>query len=441
MKTEARNPDSTATRPATGVAPALPRAPRTIEDTGLAFGFMVELVAKVLFKRGRSSLGQLAGSLELPATVLETLVAFLRGERWCEVVRRGTADGDVFYQLTETGREHAAALLERNQYAGVAPVCLADYRDTVETQSVAGLRVTREDVQRAFDGVVIAPFVLEQVGAAMNSGRAMFLYGPAGSGKTYLAERLRRLLSGAVRVPHALAVGGEVVQMLDPLVHRPVDGPRAEFAGLDRECATDGRWVVCDRPVVLSGGELRLSMLDLDFDETTRYYQAPPHVKANNGIYIVDDLGRQIVTPRELMNRWVVPLDRRRDYLSLRTGHKFAVPFDVVVVFSTNLRPADLVDDAFLRRLGYKIHLGPVSEDDYRRIFRDVCAEFGIGYVEDAFQHLLRLHHQREDKPLLACYPRDLLSQLRDFAAYQGCAPRLTEDGLDHAWRNYFIDP
>jgi SpoVK/Ycf46/Vps4 family AAA+-type ATPase len=201
----------------------------------------------------------------------------------------------------------------------------------------------------------------------------------------------------------------------------------------------DERWVRCERPVVLSGGELRLSMLDLDFDEATRFYQSPPHVKANNGIYVVDDLGRQLVAPRDLMNRWVVPLDRRKDYLSLRTGHKFSVPFDVVVVFSTNLKPSDLVDEAFLRRLGYKIYVGPMSEDEYRGIFRGVCSELGITFAEDKFQYLLRHHHDREDRPRLACYPRDILTQLRDFAIYEGGAPELTEENLDRAWHNYFI--
>jgi len=419
--------------------PRLRARPRTVEETGLDFLFLVELVAKVLFARGQISLVGLSSHLRLPATVLEALLAFMRTERLCEVTRRGDSEGDVHYQLTDAGRARAAAFLERSQYAGVAPVSLRAYQDAVESQSIADLRVTREDMRREFADVVVKPVVLDQIGAAMNSGRAIFLYGPAGSGKTYLAERLRRLLKGSVLVPHAIAVGNDVVQVFDPLVHLPVGAAPGAPAGIDREAIADERWMSCQRPVVISGGELRLSMLDLDFDEATRYYQAPPHVKANNGIYVVDDLGRQLVTPRDLMNRWVVPLDRRKDYLSLRTGHKFAVPFDVVVVFSTNLRPAELVDEAFLRRLGYKIYLGPMSEDEYRAIFRDVCAQFGIAFSEDEFRHLLRSHHDREDRPRLACYPRDILSQLRDFAVYEGGPPRLTAANLDRAWHNYFI--
>jgi hypothetical protein len=432
--------------PATGTARTpslldalLPALPRTVEDTGLDFLFLVELVTKVLFVRGQVSLAGLAEHTRLAPGVLETLLGFMRTERMCEVTRRGGADGDVNYQLTDTGRDRALGFLARSQYAGVAPVSLRAYNQTVEAQSVAGMRCTREDMRRTFASVVTKPAVIDQVGAAMNSGRAMFLYGPAGSGKTFLAERLRGLLRGTVLVPHAFMAGNDVIQLLDPLVHLPVQQAGRAGGAIDRGATGDGRWVVCERPVVLSGGELKLEMLDLDFDEGTRYYQAPPHVKANNGIYVVDDLGRQLVTPRDLMNRWVVPLDRRKDYLSLRTGHKFSVPFDVVVVFSTNLRPVDLVDEAFLRRIGYKIYLGPLSEDEYRAVFVGVCVELGIAFDEDKFQYLLREHHDRENRPRLACYPRDILSQLRDFAVYEGAPIELSTEHLDRAWHNYFI--
>jgi hypothetical protein len=430
-------------RPTAGVATQidtiLPAPPRTVSETGLDLLFLVELVAKILFLKGQISLSALTDHVRLPASVLDGVLGFMRTERMCEVARRGNADGDVHYQLTETGQQRAVGYLARSQYAGAAPVSLRAYVDAVEAQSVAGSRVTREDVARSFAGLVVKPAVADQVGAAMNSGRAMFLYGPAGSGKTYLAERLRGLLRGDVIVPYAITVGNEVIQIFDPLVHRPVEKAPQRGGILDRTTTGDARWILCERPVVLSGGELRLEMLDLDYDEATRFYQAPPHLKANNGIYIVDDLGRQIVTPRDLMNRWVVPLDRRKDFMSLRSGHKFAVPFDVVVVFSTNLRPVDLVDDAFLRRIGYKIYLGPMSEDEYRAIFQGVCDGLGIPFAQDKFEYLLRQHHDRDNVPRLACYPRDILTQLRDFAVYEGGVPELTCEHLDRAWHNYFI--
>jgi energy-coupling factor transporter ATP-binding protein EcfA2 len=421
-------------------AQRLPPAPKTIEETGLDSTFLVELAAKVMFLHGQSSLADLCHELRLPASVLESLLAFMRGERLVEVVRRGAAEGDVHYQLTDTGRSRAAGFLERRGYAGAAPVSLQAYCDMVEAQSVADVHVTSEEVHRAFADQVLSPRLLDQVGAAMNSGRAMFLYGPAGSGKTYLAERLRRLMHGDIVLPYAINVGSEVIQVFDPIVHEPVAEPAAADGSFERSVVSDLRWIRCRRPVVLSGGELRLSMLDLDFDEATGYYQAPPHVKANNGIYVVDDLGRQQVAVRDLLNRWIVPLDRRIDYLSLRTGHKFKVPFDVVVVFSTNLNPSDLVDEAFLRRIGHKIRFAPMAEADYRAVFCNVCAEYGIPFSEPMFARLLRDYHAANGKPLLACYPRDLLSQVRDFALYEGVAPTLTAEALDRAWHNYFIE-
>jgi len=301
------------------------------------------------------------------------------------------------------------------------------------------MRVTRQDVVRGFHGVVITPHVRDQFGGAMNSGRAIFLYGPAGSGKTFIAEHLRSLLHGHVAIPHAITVDDEIIQVFDPFVHKPIQASPPAGNTLDRKIPRDARWVECERPVAITGGELTLAMLDLEFDRSAGYYRAPPHVKANNGILIIDDLGRQLVSPRELMNRWIVPLDRHRDYLTFHSGYKFMVPFDVVVIFSTNLNPADLADPAFMRRLGHKIHVGALTEDEYKAIFRQVCEEFEIAYVETVFEHLLHNHHQRKQRPLLACYPKDLLGQVRDFARYEGAEPQLTVQAIDRAWDNYFV--
>ena len=421
-------------------AQRLPPAPKSVEDTGLDLAFLVELAAKVLFVRGQSALTDLCQHLRLPVTVLESLLDFMRRDRLCEVVRRGAHDGDVHYQLTDTGRERAAGFMQRRGYAGAAPVSLDAYTKLTRAQSVASLHVTREQVHEAFRDVVIAPRLLDQVGAAMNSGRAMFLYGSAGTGKTYIAERLRRLLVGDIVLPHAIHVGGEVVLVFDPIVHVPVDEAPQMPRGFERPAACDARWIRCRRPVVISGGELKMSMLELDFDESSRFYQAPPHMKANNGIYVIDDLGRQQLSVRDLLNRWIVPLDRRNDYLSLRSGHKFEVPFDVVVVFSTNLKPSDLVDEAFLRRIGHKIRFSAMAEADYRSVFRKQCEEYGVEFRETVFQRLLSDYHAPHGKPLLACYPRDLLSQVRDFARYEGVTPELTVEALDRAWQNYFIE-
>jgi len=271
----------------------------------------------------------------------------------------------------------------------------------------------------------------------MNSGRAIFIYGPAGSGKTFIAEKLGQIFPDDIAIPYALLVENEIIQVFDPLIHQPsVEVPGG--TSLDRGKPHDQRWVSCQRPAVITGGELTLKMLDLDFDESARFYQAPPQVKANNGLLVIDDLGRQLVTPQNLMNRWIVPLDRRVDYLALHTGTKFMIPFDVTVIFSSNISPTKLADEAFLRRLGYKIYIGELSEEEYQTIFKQVCSTFKIDYRDDSFNYLVQKLHYKHQKPLLACIPRDILGQVRDFALYNDTEPKLSEEILDTAWNNYY---
>ncbi len=414
----------------------LPPAPRRVQDTGVSEALLLELLVKVLYLRGQMRLPELSAHLCLPATALETLLGFLRSERLCEMSRRGETDAAMAFNLTELGRNRARDFLRRSQYAGPAPVSLEAYVTQVRHQSVKNMRVTQPQLQGAFHGVVIRPQITEQFGAAMNSGRAIFVYGPPGSGKTYVSELLVRLLSGHVAIPHAVAVDNEIMQIYDPMVHSAVAEPLAH-RGLDRGTGRDLRWVACERPVVRTGAELTLSMVDLQFDREAGFYQAPPQVKANNGLFIIDDLGRQLVPAQSLMNRWIVPLDRGIDFLGLHTGAKFLVPFDVIVVFSSNLLPSQLADEAFLRRLGYKIHIGHIDEPDYRAIFQQVCNELHIPYSDAAVEHLLQ-QHATAGKPLLACLPRDLLEQVRDRARFQGESATLSEATLDWAWNNYF---
>jgi predicted ATPase with chaperone activity len=434
----------TSTLPADAVRPADARAPRSVEETGLPQLFLTELVAKVLFQRGQVRLPELALHLKLSISVITPLVTFLRNEKLCEVTRSGHSgtDADLTYHLTEAGGQRALACLNRNSYAGPAPVTLAAYVAQVDAQSVRHLHVTRADVKAAFHDVVANQGVLDQMGAAMNSGRAMFIYGLAGSGKTFLAERLSALLHGSIAVPHAIMVDGEVVPFYDPVQHRLAAGaePEADGAGTGDLLRTlDARWVRgVQRPAALTGGELTLEMLDLRFDANTRLYQAPPHLKANNGIFIIDDLGRQRCSPLELMNRWIVPMDRGVDYLSLHTGHIFQVPFDVVVVFSSNFLPERLSDGAFLRRLAYKIEVPPQTQAEYEQLFRQACAQYGMEFNADAFAYLLDEHHAKQDTPLLACYPRDLVRQVRDLARYEETPARVDRRAIDWAWNNYF---
>ena len=415
----------------------LPVLPRSLEQTGLSSQFLVELLAKILFLRGQLRLVDLAEHTKLSIGILEPLLTFMRNERLCEVSRSSETETSISYNLTDLGRLRAEDFLRKSQYAGPAPVSLKAYVEQVRAQTIANMQTTQKELLRAFEGIVLKEQILKQFGAAMNSGRAIFVYGPAGSGKTFISEKLVRLLSGNIAVPYAIAVDNEVIQVYDPLVHEQVVQDEAPF-GLDRRWSPDLRWVLCRRPVVKTGGELTLSMLDLDFDESARFYQSPPQVKANNGLFLIDDLGRQLASPLDIMNRWIVPLDRHVDYLTLHTGKKFVLPFDVIVVFSTNMPPNQLADEAFLRRLGYKIYIGQLDEDEYRAISRQVCDQLQIPYSDKQLDYLLREHHYKEDKPLLACIPRDILGQLKDVARYEERQPELSEELLDWAWNNYF---
>ncbi len=421
-----------------------PVSPENVEQTGLPFFSLVELAAKILFKGGALKQSDLLSRICLLPGVMEPVLDFMRAERLIEVQPRSHGDPvhhagkDFTFTLTDLGRERAGQSMQRSQYAGPAPVSLRHYVRQVAAQSMSGARITRDLIYRVFDGIVVKPSLLDQFGAAMNSGRAVFVYGPAGAGKTFIAEHLVGLMAGGIYVPHALLVDGEIVQVYDPLVHRPREENDARRSPLERRMASDARWVYCDRPVVLSGGELTLDMLDLQFDAEARYYSAPPQMKANNGLLIIDDLGRQLAEPRAIMNRWIVPMDRQVDYLALHTGSKFQVPFDVNLIFSTNLEPASLADEAFLRRLGYKIYVGPLDAQDYGAIFRQVCEMMEVPFEEKGLAYVLNRHEQ-EHRPLLACTPRDLLGQLRDQARFRNLRPEMTTELLDWAWSNYFV--
>jgi len=420
------------------IASALvPLPPANWAESGLPFDFLVDLMLKTFFNGGSLSQWELGERLKLPVAVIEPLLDFLRAESLCEVTRRDLGSAQISYQLSGPGRLRAEASLQKSHYCGPAPVSLKAYVAQVESQSIARMRVSRTALNSALNGVVMPQHLREDLGAAINSCRPVLLYGPSGSGKTYIAEHLVNALSGQIYVPYAILVDGEVIQIFDPLVHHAIPSMTQEHV-LDRWNGVDARWTLCRRPVAMSGGELTLPMLDLQFDVHSRFYVAPPQVKANNGLLIIDDLGRQLVTPRDLMNRWIVPLDRRIDHFALHTGKKFSLPFDAHVIFSSNLQPLELADEAFLRRLGYKIFVGEMASDDYRQVFIQACERSGVGFSEAAFDYLLRECHQACKQALLACTPFDLVSMICDQAAYLDKPPEMTKETLNWAWQTYF---
>lgn len=368
--------------------------------------------------------------LSLPVT--EELCNALRKEQFCEV--KGTV-GRYYrldYHLTPTdkGRAQALELFSRNQYAGPAPVPLTEYDVRVHSQSIQQAKVTPADLARALHGLVLEPEIIERLGSAAVSGISAFLYGPSGTGKTSVATRLRLIYGDSVWIPHAVEVDGQIISVFDSGVHRRKTPPAMSEG--------DRRWVLCERPCVLAAGELSPPMLELQFNPVSQFYSAPLQMKANNGILIVDDFGRQGIGPEALLNRWLTPLDRRMDFLSLASGVKFSVPFDVFVIFATNLDPQRLADNAFQRRIPNKIVLDYATPKQFMEIFRRECEVRLLSPDAGMAQWLVDYLSKEMKRPLCQSYPRDLLQQLFWAATYLGVEPRLTVDTLEQACRNYF---
>lgn len=412
--------------------------PRVIEETGLTEHFVTELVAKHLHAGGVLTLADLVRRIALAGPILEKQLGFMKREGLVEVRASSEESSGLRYALTDRGRSVALEANSRSGYVGPAPVPLADYARIVRAKTVHERAVTRADVEKLFDGIVLKEELVDQLGQSMNSGRAIFIYGPAGTGKTYISQRLAKLFSDLTLIPYAILVDETVVRVFDPMLHKSVsldDGSRA----LMLEHGHDPRYVSCERPVIVVGGELTDDLLEVQYDHATRQYEAPLQLKANNGLFLLDDLGRQKVHPDVILNRWIVPMEEHRDYHSLGRGQHFVVPFDEVLIFSTNMHPLDLADEAFLRRIGYKIHFGHLTEQQYRRIWRDACSELSVPYDDGAMDYLIGELHGTAGKPMLPCHPRDLLGIAMDRIRYTNQPQVLTRELLDFAWESYFV--
>jgi predicted ATPase with chaperone activity len=404
--------------------------PQSISEVGVRESILEDLALKNLYISGPFSVIDLADHTCLSFEVAHELFGRLRGKLLCEVT--GMTGNIPYIAITSQGRSRAVELLSQSQYAGPAPVSLASYVDRVRKQSVRDVVVRPPAVERAFAHMVIDPKMLAQFGTALNSGSAIFLYGPPGVGKTLVAETLSRVLAeDSVWVPYAIEVDGQIITVYDAAIHKRASEREPDSGDL--------RWVRCQRPTVLVGGELTAEMLDLQFNPINKFYVGPMQMKANNGVLIIDDLGRQRIRPDELLNRWVVPLDRRIEFLTLAGGRKIEIPFEMLVVFASNLDPADLMDPAFLRRIQTKISLGTLTNEQFCEIFRRVAKEHDIEAAPGLLNELINVVRGTFHQELRACYPRDLVNQICWAARYEGRKPHLDQETLMRAVEAYFL--
>jgi predicted ATPase with chaperone activity len=430
-------------------APFVPQS-QTVEETGLDFGILLDLCIKSIYYLGRPPARIVSSQLALSYHIVQELLTFLKREQLCEVVgSSGVGEQNYKYALTSKGAEKAEEVLTRGRYVGPAPVPFEKYLEIQERQSVKRLSVDREAVEGVLSHLVLGERTLRSIGPAVNSGKAVLLYGGSGNGKSTIAKAVGDMLYGQVLVPYAIDINGQIIKVFDARTHQEVNGSLpverrtdddsgALPNGLERR--RDRRWAVVRRPVVMAGGELTLRDLELRFDPVSKYYAAPLQVKANGGVLVIDDFGRQLLQPKELLNRWIVPMDKGWDHLTLQTGESIEVPFDVLLMFSTNLPPAQLGDEAFFRRIHHKVEIPNPTAEEYLQILQIVCQELGVPFSQNGAAYLLEHHYVETGRPLRGCHPGDLVELVQDIARYRGREAALEPDLIDLAADSYFVD-
>ena len=421
----------------------LTRSPKNIGETGLTRGVLIDLALKCIYFGGYVRGTEIANTLALPfADVTEAIIDFLKEEKFVEV--RGGQDfgkATMEYSLTSRGREKAGEAMERNTYVGPAPVPFERYIKSIGLQGIREVTITQDQMRDVMGDLIINPKVFSLLGPAANSGKSAFLFGKPGNGKTSVAERLAKCLGGHIYIPHCVEVDGHIIKVFDAIVHEPIESQvdPNDVAAVVRSQGTDQRWIKTKRPFVMVGGELTLENLDLIYHAHSKFYEAPFQFKANCGIFLIDDFGRQQCRPQDLLNRWIVPLEKRVDFLTLHTGKKIEVPFDQLILFSTNLEPKDLVDEAFLRRISFKIGFESPTYEEMCKIFERMCMVKKIDYVEDAVKYIWKRQYEEKKYEPRSVHPRDILAQIESIAKYYAVKPKLSKELIDRALDSYFV--
>jgi hypothetical protein len=419
----------------------VPLEPESLEETGLPESLVEQIILKILYFRGDLYGQDLSTAIGLRYSVIHDLVESLKLRHHVQV-RRSLGMGSVgsLLALTEAGRERAREYLEANQYAGPAPVPLSQYGEMVRQQRPRQGWITKEALAKAFRGMVVTERVLGQIGPAVSASNSLLLYGKPGDGKTFLIESLNNLDSAPIFLPYALECQGNIVQLFDPIYHHPIEEERPSALSVAMERSPfDRRWLRCRRPFIVTGGELSMDMLDMQYNQTSKIYEAPFQLKANNGMYLIDDFGRQRATPAEVLNRWIVPMERRVDYLSFLTGGKMSVPFETFLVFSTNLNPADLGDEAFLRRIQYKLLLRGPAENEFVRIFESFCSGKNLVCTREMIGRFIERHYRKGGKIFRRCHPRDVLTHALNLMHFEKLPMALNDQILDRAFESCFL--
>lgn len=422
-----------------------PPTPRSLQETGLDVQFLVQFVLKTIFLLAHQTVPELSEQIKLNGSMVEELLNLAKKDGLVEV--RGPTDFNYHilrYALTTTGRERAMEAVESSRYVGPAPVPLTDYQAQVQKQTITNERINFEALGRSLADLVLPKETIRRLGPAVNSGKAILLYGPTGNGKTSVAGAIGNAFQHAIYVPYSILADGQIIRVFDPAVHARTP------SGISTNESTpnwvtkpeyDVRWIKCRRPVIISGGELTLAMLDLQYEAHSKYYEAPLHLKATGGVFVVDDFGRQQVSPRDLLNRWIVPLERQVDYLTLHTGKKFELPFDQLVIFSTNIPPEELVDAALLRRIHYKLKLDPPTVDDYLTIFRRICDSHRMELPDDVISYLLSFYGPDSTVPLAAFHPKFIVEHAVAACRYEQVPPRLSLSLIRDALEDLVVNP